>query len=137
MIATGLPADGSDALTADDTERPGFIPKSTQRLANPARVHNPTHHSEVHEWIASRVARDIQLQESGARDWPTAPKLGDTADDSDLAALLARDHNAFHKLTNRLKYTPSSAKGAADDQVAERAAAVDGLRDGLERHERA
>ncbi|HEY3832036.1 MAG TPA: hemerythrin domain-containing protein [Acidimicrobiia bacterium] len=138
MIATGLPADGSDTLVADDTRRPGFVETSTQHLANPVPVHNPTHRDEVQRWIHQRVRRDAQMRDAGDADWPTPPSLGQTNDaDADVVALLPRDHNAFHKLTNRLKYTPTKAKGASEDQIALRAATLEAIRIGLERHEAA
>ncbi len=137
MIATGLPADGSDTLVASDTKRPGCIETSTQHLANPQHPHNPTHRDAVQEWIRARVARDSQMQQAGQSDWPKPPSLGEVGDDSDVTAVLGRDHNAIHKLANRLKYTPSAKKGATDDQIAVRTAAVDAIRAGLERHEAA
>ena len=77
------------------------------------------------------------MREAGARDWPTAPPLGETGDDADVIPLLARDHNAIHKLANRVKYTPTTQQGATEDQIAVRAAAIDAIRDTLERHEAA
>jgi hypothetical protein len=137
MIATGLPADGSLGLAPEETERPGFLDTSTQRLASPAPVHNPTHHDEVQRWIRQRVARDAQMQQAGAADSPQPPPLGETKDDADVLALLPRDHNGFHKLATRLKYVPTAAKGATDDQIAERAAIIDAIGAGLQRHEAA
>lgn len=137
MIATGLPADGGDALTPGERARPGYLATSTQHLANPQPAHNPTHHGEVEHWMRARVQRDAQMREAGSRDWPQPPPLGQTGDDADVCEVLARDHNAIHKLANRLKYTPTAAKGATEDQIAVRAAAVDAIRDGVQRHEAA
>ena len=58
LVATGLPADGSPALTDEDFARPGAIKGSTQALANPPH-HNPTVKPEVLEWIKARAARDL------------------------------------------------------------------------------
>ncbi len=137
MIATGVPADGSDPLTAEARDRPGFVATSTQHLANPEHVHNPTHHDEVQHWILARVRGDAQMRGAAKSDWPEPPQLGETNDNADVVALLPRDHNRFHKLAARLKYTPSAADGATDDQIAERVAIVDAIRAGLERHEAA
>jgi hypothetical protein len=58
LVATGLPADGSPALTNEDFQRPGAIKGSTQALANPPH-HNPTVKPEVLEWVKQRAARDL------------------------------------------------------------------------------
>jgi hypothetical protein len=58
LVATGLPADGSAVLTDADAARPGFLPGSTQHLANPEPV-NPTVRAEVLEWARRRAARDL------------------------------------------------------------------------------
>ena len=144
MIATGLPADGSGA-GPHDAQRPGFVETSTQHLAHPAPVHNPTHHDEVQRWMHERVARDPQMRDAGSRDRPAPPALGQTgstaggdgAGDADVLSVLPRDHNLIRKLANRLQYTPSAAQGATADQIAVRAAAVEAIRGGLERHESA
>jgi hypothetical protein len=83
------------------------------------------------------VDRDAQMQQAGSAHWPTPPPIGDTNDDADVAALLPRDHNGFSKLANRLKYTPTTAKGASADQIAVRAAVVEAIRARLESHEAA
>ena len=137
MIATGLPADGSDALSDEDRQRPGFLATTTVHLANPAPVHNPTHHDEVQHWIAARVAADDQMQHAGARHWPAAPELGDTGEDPDVVAVLARDHTRFHELATQLEVIPKSTDGATARQVERRAAVVDALRVGLGAHEAA
>lgn len=58
LIATGLPADGSPALTDEDIARPGALKGSTQRLANPPH-HNPTVKPEVLAWVRARAAREL------------------------------------------------------------------------------
>jgi hypothetical protein len=58
MIATGLPADGSMALTPEERVRPGMLADSTQRLSNPPHA-NPTVKPEVLAWIKMRAARDL------------------------------------------------------------------------------
>jgi hypothetical protein len=137
MIATGLPADGGDARSQDERDRPGYIATSTQYLANPELAENPTHHDEVAQWVLARVGRDPQMRAAGRRARPVPPELGSTEHGADLVAVIGRDHNALHKLANRLKYAPTAAAGATDDQIAERVAAVDALRVGLQRHEAA
>ena len=58
MIATGLPADGSMALTPEERIRPGIQAGSTQALSNPPAV-NPTVKPEVLAWIKQRAAREL------------------------------------------------------------------------------
>ena len=130
MIATGLPADGSDALAAEDRERPGYIKTSTQHLANPAPVHNPAHHDEVQRWISKRVDADAQMQAAGTRHSPAPPPLGETGDDTDVLSVVGRDHNHIHKLVQRLQTTPTTAHTT-------RAKIVDAIRTALTRHEAA
>ena len=59
MIATGLPADGSMALSPEERTRPGVLSESTQRLSNPEQV-SPTVHPHVLAWIRERAARDLK-----------------------------------------------------------------------------
>ena len=58
LVATGLPADGSPALTDEDFARPGAIRGSTQALANPPH-HNPTVKPEILAWVRQRAAREL------------------------------------------------------------------------------
>lgn len=57
LIATGVPADGSMALSPEDRVRPGVLQESTQRLSNPPHI-NPTVRPEILAWIKERAARD-------------------------------------------------------------------------------
>ncbi|MEU6095100.1 hypothetical protein [Streptomyces sp. NPDC047079] len=50
LIATGLPADGGDALTAQEQHRPGMTRKSTQHLSHP-QASNPAAKEAVHQWL--------------------------------------------------------------------------------------
>ena len=58
LIATGLPADGSHALTDADRRRPGFVEGSTQHLVNHGPV-NPTRREDVLAWVRRRAAADL------------------------------------------------------------------------------
>jgi hypothetical protein len=60
MIATGLPADGGSSLAPSETQRPGFLPGSTQHLANRAEPVNPTGSKEVLAWIRLRAREGTQ-----------------------------------------------------------------------------
>lgn len=130
MIATGLPADGGDALATEDRKRPGYIATSTQHLANSAPVHNPTHHDEVQHWISGLVHADPQMQRAGARHSPAPPPLGETGDDIDVVAVVGRDHNHIHEVVQQLQTTPAT-------DTLTRGKIVDAIRVALTRHESA
>jgi hypothetical protein len=59
MIATGLPADGSDALHSDELRDKPVLPASSQHLVNPA-VLDSTRDETVIAWARARAARDLQ-----------------------------------------------------------------------------
>jgi hypothetical protein len=58
MIATGLPADGSDAPSPDELARKPVLPGSSQHLVNPP-VFNPTRNDRVIAWVRERAAREL------------------------------------------------------------------------------
>jgi hypothetical protein len=57
MIATGLPADGSDTPHPDELRAKPVLPGSTQQLVNPP-VFNPTRDEAVIAWVKARAARE-------------------------------------------------------------------------------
>jgi hypothetical protein len=59
MIATGLPADGSDAAAPEELENKRLLPGSSQHLVNPPAV-NPTRSEEVIKWVQHRAARELK-----------------------------------------------------------------------------
>ena len=65
LAATGMPADGGDALAPEDRHRAGLLTGSTQHLANPVadRASRP---DTVHEWIRRRARGDGPMQEAAA-----------------------------------------------------------------------
>ena len=56
MLATGVPADGSDDPRPD--ERTGRAVSSPQQLVNPAH-HDPTRKPFVVDWVKRRAATDL------------------------------------------------------------------------------
>jgi hypothetical protein len=58
MIATGLPADGSDAPHPDELRDQPLLPGSSQHLVNPP-AYNPTHNETVIKWVRERAAREL------------------------------------------------------------------------------
>jgi hypothetical protein len=61
MIATGLPADGSDALPTEELEPRSAGAGSSQHLVNPP-AHNPTRKEHVLAWVEMRAARDLKAK---------------------------------------------------------------------------
>jgi hypothetical protein len=59
MIATGVPADGSDDLHPDELSDKPALPPSSQHLVNPAPV-NPTRDETVATWARERAARQLR-----------------------------------------------------------------------------
>jgi hypothetical protein len=59
MIATGVPADGSDTPHPDELRGKPVAAGSTQELVNPA-AHNPTRDETVIAWVKARAARDLE-----------------------------------------------------------------------------
>lgn len=58
MIATGLPADGSDSPHPNELRYKPVLPGSSQHLVNP-RPHNPTRNDDVMRWVQARAAREL------------------------------------------------------------------------------
>jgi hypothetical protein len=59
MIATGLPADGSDVPSPEELAAKPAGDASTQHLVNPPAF-NPTTKSFVMDWVRARAARELQ-----------------------------------------------------------------------------
>ncbi len=58
MIATGVPADGSDTPHPDELDAAHLLPGSSQPLVNPP-AHNPTRDETVAAWVRRRAAREL------------------------------------------------------------------------------
>ncbi|MDG9705256.1 hypothetical protein [Streptomyces sp. DH37] len=67
MIATGLPADGGDPVTAEQTRRPG-VPRSggVQELAHAGSA-DPGARESVHRWLRRRALSDEQMRRAARR----------------------------------------------------------------------
>jgi hypothetical protein len=59
MIATGLPADGSEAPPPHEPEQEAALNGSSQQLVNPPPF-NPTRKPEVLAWVKRRAARELK-----------------------------------------------------------------------------
>ncbi|GAA1338650.1 hypothetical protein [Saccharothrix algeriensis] len=68
LIATGIPADNSDAVTGERQRRPGYAGAGSQRLVLD-RVDNPTERPDVLAWVRGRAHADEQMRSArrGAR----------------------------------------------------------------------
>jgi hypothetical protein len=59
MIATGLPADGSDAPPPEELAAKRVLLTSTQHLVNPAAF-NPAGKESVIAWVRERAHRELE-----------------------------------------------------------------------------
>jgi hypothetical protein len=59
MIATGLPADGSDTPHPEELRAKPVLPAGSQDLVNPPAL-NPTRDETVIAWVKARAARDLE-----------------------------------------------------------------------------
>jgi hypothetical protein len=64
LVATGMPADGSDTYTEAERNRPGVLP-SAQHLVGPA-ADQPTAQDVVQRWLRERTRRDAAMQAAAA-----------------------------------------------------------------------
>jgi hypothetical protein len=58
LIATGIPADGSDAPHPDELQGRPVLPGSSQHLVNPP-VLNPTRNAKVIDWVRHRAGAEL------------------------------------------------------------------------------
>jgi hypothetical protein len=58
MIATGLPADGSDSPHPSELHEKRLLAGSSQHLVNPPPF-NPTRNAAVVGWVRERAAREL------------------------------------------------------------------------------
>ncbi|MHB2022510.1 MAG: hemerythrin domain-containing protein [Mycobacteriales bacterium] len=133
LIATGLPADGGDAPSYQERERPGVPPQSTQVLANPPQAlrpnKNPTQGApasknyQVLDWIKQRVEADGQMQSAAtSREVKTAG--GQDVAEDDIATVLTRTHDQLTAMLEQLAAIPGAKKGGSSAQIAQRESIV-------------
>ena len=135
LIATGIPADGGDTITADEAKRPGFLP-SSQHLANPPQE-NPTTKDSVAAWLRARVASDAQMRTAllsrTAEPPPVSPQA--EADSHDAVTVLGRQHSQVRYLLKQLQALPSHSTGGSPEQMSARKSIVDMITVRLAEHE--
>lgn len=116
MIATGVPADGSDTLTEADRQRTGAV-RASQSLAQPPPA-NPLRSELVPGWINARIAEDDQLRQASARR-SVLPEALEHAG-GDVAETVTREHNKLQAAAKRLSALPAVHSGASSAQIRSR-----------------
>ncbi len=132
LIGTGVPADGSDTVTAADRERSG-AQVAGQNLVNPP-AENPTTNESVQRWIESRVAADPQLRVATRRREIGAGEVI-APEEGDAIVVLTRDHNQVKAMLKQLKTVPGHTEGGLPEQVAIRGPIVEAISDAVSKHE--
>ena len=136
LIATGMPADGSDVPTPEELARPGVLPTSTQHLANP-RAESPDAQDVVHAWLRRRAQGDPQmLAATRARTAAPGP-VRNPEGSTDVLTVLTRQHDAVTSLVKQLDAIPGRSKGGTPARAAERESIVDMITQALAAHETA
>lgn len=135
LIATGVPADGSDTITAEEAKRPGFRPAS-QHLANPPHD-NPTAKDSVAAWLRARVAGDEQMRTALRERTAEPPEIDPEAEKEshDAVTVLGRQHGQVKYLLKELQALPSHTKGGSPEQMSARKSIVDMITVRLSEHE--
>ncbi len=135
MIAAGLPADGGDAVPPGQDARPGAIEASTQALVYArAAPENPTSKPHVLEWIKTMAQADGQMA-GAARDRDAVPGSPEEPDDTDIGAVLTRQHDQVTAMLEALKAIPGGGAGGSEVHRSRRKSVVDLITVALSKHE--
>lgn len=132
LIATGLPADGGDVPSAEDLQREGVVPGSTQHLANPS-TELPKHKDSTEEWMRGRARADSSMQEAAAVRTAEPPEW--RADPDEVVDVLGSQHNEVNYLHQQLEAVPKASAGGTDADHRQRVSILDMLRIRLSEHE--
>lgn len=138
LIATGFPADGSDVVTAEERQRPGELPGSTQHLVNP-RAESPDAREVVRDWLRARVRRDPRMTAAARARTATPGRVDEVEgqENTDVLTVLTRQHDAVTSLVKQLDTIPGRSKGGTPAQASERESIVDMISAMLAAHETA
>lgn len=136
MIATGLPADGSDVLTAKEDARLGLLEGSSQHLSNPP-ASLPEAQDVVHAWLRRRAQADPQMAEATRSRTATPGEVDDPTGTTDVLTVLRRQHDAVDAMVKQLTAVPGRSKGGTPAQASERESIVDLITQYLAAHETA
>lgn len=135
MIATGLPADGSDA-EHKLSGRAGLIEGSTQHLVSP-EPQLPKHKGLVAEWMRSRAAADAAMSRAGEARTAEPPPIQDEDETNDVVSMIGWDHSQVQYLQEQLETIPGVRKGGSRSKQEQRVSIVDMIRVRLSQHETA
>ena len=134
MIATGVPADGSDSIPDQEMARRDDLLPASQHLANPPH-HNPTAKEQVRAWIKARVAADGQMRAAMRERTVEPPAIKDPDDSHDAITVLGRQHSQVRWLLKELQALPSHTTGGSPEHRSERKSIVDMITVRLSAHE--
>jgi hypothetical protein len=135
MIATGVPADGSDTIPDQAAKRGGLL-ASSQHLANPPHE-NPTGRDSVREWMAARAAADEQMRAAARQRTPEPPPPADPESRQEVTVVLTRQHNQVRRLLKELRALPGYRTGGSPQDLATRKSIVEMIAARLSPHEEA
>lgn len=137
LIATGLPADGSDAFASDELDRPGWLPSSTQHLVTGRnKAHNPTEKPEIQAWLKHRADLDPPMRQA-ADERDAEPGAPIEPEEKDVATVLTRDHDRVTALMKQVKTIPGVSAGGSAVHQSRRKSIIDMITVALSRHESA
>ena len=137
MIATGVPADGSDVLTKEQqANREGLLEGSTQQLVNP-QTQIPKHQTKVEEWMRGRVAADDAIRRAGEKRTAAPPEIRGEGETDDVVSVIGWQHNQVKWLQEQLETIPGVKKGGDEYKQQQRVSILDMIRVRLSRHETA
>ena len=134
MIATGVPADGSDSIPGQEMARRDDLLPASQHLANPPH-HNPTSKESVRAWIKARVAADGQMRAAKRQRTAEPPPIEDPDDSHDAITVLGRQHSQVRWLLKELQALPSHTTGGSPEHLSERKSIVGMIMVRLSEHE--
>lgn len=137
LVATGLPADGGDSFPADELDRRGLLPASTQHLVyESVELESPTTKGHVHQWVKRRAAADLPMQQAAAgRD--AAPGEVEEPEETDIGTVLSWDHHQVMALMKQLKTIPGVTAGGSPTHLSRRKSIADMVSISLSKHEAA
>jgi hemerythrin-like domain-containing protein len=134
LIATGVPADGSDTIPDPEMAGRGDLLPVSQQLANPP-YHNPTSKKSTREWMKARVAADRQMRTAMRQRTAEPPAIDDADGQHDAVTVLGQQHNQVRYLLKELQALPSHTTGGSPEQITERKSIVDMVTARLSQHE--
>lgn len=134
MIATGVPADGSDSIPDQEMARRDDRLPASQYLSNPPH-HNPTSKESVRAWMKARVAADGRMRAALRQRTAEPPAIEDPDDSHDAITVLGRQHSQVRWLLKELQALPSHTTGGSPEHISERKSIVDMITVRLSEHE--